>query len=465
VQHTIVTGYAGGGLQLVRDALAGQSDDLVLGEFGAPAETVMGQASCTLSFCESDLFKAVDLADLARTKGIDLSLIVVLRDPRDLLLGLTGDGTALSLEELHFIAQFVDELIKAQIVDGLYILKAEDLFDDPDAFDAMFADILPAPLRAPLRTRMPAKGAVTPLSSQPLNFHHDGKYRAPWTFPQTLARLGELVLANRDIVPLVHDMDYETSPTWIGPVIAQARSHPDQGDLERDAAARDTFDVLYDDPLLRITFLPGEGKVAIITFIGVGLGTGGIDHQGEEFRKLGQGLGPQVFVFDKTRSWGNSVDMDLLLRVTQSLRQGRRVVTLGLSMGGFLAIHASGALGATACIAFAPQFSMHPDIAPFETRWARYRDQILDWSIPSLQTAFAEGCQYTCVFPDDPTDQHHAALFPAAPNVTRIMIGDGHHNVARALRDAGVLYPLLEACIDGTADLPLPPGARVLDAG
>lgn len=220
---------------------------------------------------------------------------------------------------------------------------------------------------------------------------------------------------------------------------------------------------LYEDDTLKITHLPGDGDHCLLTFIGVGHGLGGIDQQNEEFRKLGPQWGPQIFIFDKKRSWGNAIDLDRVTAVTAPLRKGRTVISIGLSMGGFLAILASSLVGAQRCISFAPQFSMHPNIAPFERRWRRYTLHITEWRVPSLEGCFSPACQYYAFFPECPIERAHQALFPQLPNLQHFRISHPDHNVARALKESGMLYPALRACISGAAPQEMPFTCRERD--
>lgn len=206
--------------------------------------------------------------------------------------------------------------------------------------------------------------------------------------------------------------------------------------------------VLYEDNLLKVSYMPGDGPFCLATFIGVGFGDGGVDVQGEEFKKLRADLGPQIYIFDKTRSWGNRLDLEKIASLVQEQAAGREVVCLGLSMGGFLAVALSKALGARTCIAIAPQFSMHPEIMPNETRWDIYTHRITEWRIPSLEGRFSEDCTYYCFFSGIEAEVEHLVRFPIAPNVHRFLIPGSIHNTGAILKSMGQLYPTIEACLE-----------------
>lgn len=206
--------------------------------------------------------------------------------------------------------------------------------------------------------------------------------------------------------------------------------------------------VLYEDHLLKISWMDGDGPFCLATFIGVGFGDGGVDVQGEEFKKLRPDLGPQIYIFDKTRSWGNRLDMTKVCQIVQQRAQGREIVCLGLSMGGFLAVAMSRALGARTCIAIAPQFSVNPEIMPNEHRWDIYTTRIQDWRIPSLDGCFTDDCTYYCFFSGIEDEVEHLVRFPVQPNVHRFLIPGSIHNTGAILKSMGLLYPVIEGCLD-----------------
>lgn len=194
----------------------------------------------------------------------------------------------------------------------------------------------------------------------------------------------------------------------------------------------------------------------MVTFVGVGLGQGGVDVQNEEFKKLDSNLGPQIFIFDKNRTWGNAIDFDAMVETVKPFCENRRVITMGLSMGGFLAVVASRYLNPEACIAFVPQYSMKPDIMPGERRWAAYTRNIKNWKIPSLDGYFDATTNYYVFFTADPMERQHLAKVPVQENIQTYVVRTGGHNVGQAMKDSGILYPTIEACIKGAKPEQMP---------
>ncbi|NDV50354.1 alpha/beta hydrolase [Salipiger sp. PrR003] len=214
--------------------------------------------------------------------------------------------------------------------------------------------------------------------------------------------------------------------------------------------------VLHNDEFLKISYLEGEGDFCIVTFIGVGLGLGGVDIQSEEFKKINPALGNQVFIFDKQRSWGNNLDMAQIRDLIAPLTAGRRVVTMGLSMGGFLAIMGSSALDAETTIAMAPQYSVCPMVMPQENRWVAYTRKVRRWKVKSVDGFFNDETRYHCLFTDIRLETRHLDRFPRAGNISLYKVRGPIHNVGQVLKDQGLLYPTIEACIAGEAPPILP---------
>ncbi|MGR3455220.1 hypothetical protein [Pseudooceanicola sp.] len=440
-RHIVITGLPGTGSEELQAMLALEAPDLTVhpGDTAALPLPGQGEAICTRS--PGDLFASPDIALAAGREGIRLDLIVTIRDPRDLLVMRDPGGEHVyDGETLVLVHAITTELDRAGIVTGeIVILRAEDIAASPET------------VRATLRDRLG-------LSLHPADTPAGAVTESIWQRAEHRDRLIDAFRSHPALHEVMRAQGYAEGLDWLVKLMTPARATAPTGAGRTYGAWGDGIRTLHDDEAMKVTLLDGPGDHAIITFIGVGMETGGIDQQSEEFRKLGPGLGPQIFVFDKARSWGNALDFDLLEQVTAPFRTGREVTALGLSMGGFLAFHAAGLLGASRAIAFAPQFSMCPDVVPFERRWSGYTRQITDWRIPSLQDAFVPGCRYTAIFPNDPADRKHVALFPRRDNLRIFLLDAARHNVAGTLKDHGLLYPTIWACIRDTApdDMPFP---------
>ncbi len=190
------------------------------------------------------------------------------------------------------------------------------------------------------------------------------------------------------------------------------------------------------------------GRRTLVSFTGVGHGFRGMDIQKPEFFRAGDGYDDVIFVSDLNRTWGNGLDMHLLLRTIAPFTEGRVVDAIGNSMGGFLALLAPALFPVRTALAFAPQFSVNPSVVPWETRWARYTNAIETWRYPSLDGRFVDDTRYYVVLGDAPRDRRHAAMIPRKRNITRIDLPNFGHAPAMGLKDAGLLRELVARCLD-----------------
>ncbi len=213
-------------------------------------------------------------------------------------------------------------------------------------------------------------------------------------------------------------------------------------------------EVLIDDADLRIAFLRGDlaDAPAIVSFTGIGHGLGGL--QVEEFARTLTGRPGQhdlYFVIDKNRSWYNR-GSDKLEAVLLPHLAGRKLATIGNSMGGFGALlFAARWPGCEAAIAFVPQYSVHPDVVPDEIRFHEWVRAIDDWRFATCIGDAPATCRRLVFFGlGQPHDMKHYALFQAArsPGLEVFGIEGSMHDLAAHLRGKGALRPLFDAIIN-----------------
>jgi pimeloyl-ACP methyl ester carboxylesterase len=208
---------------------------------------------------------------------------------------------------------------------------------------------------------------------------------------------------------------------------------------------------LLDDETCRIVHEPGDNGRAIVSFAGIGYALGGI--QVEEFRKSLDGSSCDIYyVIDKERRWYNGCYDAVVATINRSLAARRigETFTLGNSMGGFGAVLFAGALDrCRRTIAFSPQSSVSPAVAPFEDRWHEWTRHITHWQVPDAVASMKHGVGYVLFFgAADPRDQRHAARFAAGAGQTLLCrIDDSGHGVAAEIKRRGLLIPLLDALL------------------
>lgn len=204
---------------------------------------------------------------------------------------------------------------------------------------------------------------------------------------------------------------------------------------------------LYEDEFIKVVQLPGCRKKCMVSFTGIGHSLGGIDLQSPEFTKSSTQYN-KLFIIDKNRSWGNAIDWQKLEKILHGHIQDADTTMLGNSMGGFLAILSAHRFNAKNVIAFAPQWSIDPDIVPTENRWWKYRKSINQIIYRDLSKSFNPKTQYDIFFGGGPEDAKHIQFFPGhLRNVNVNVIPGCDHNVAAYLKERGTLYSTIEACL------------------
>ena len=183
----------------------------------------------------------------------------------------------------------------------------------------------------------------------------------------------------------------------------------------------------------------------IISFTGVGYQLGGI--QTEEFRKIKSFKNyDNLFFIDKSKSWFNNVDTD---EIIEKIKMYDNVITLGNSMGAFSAIMFAKYYPVKKAIAFATQYSLHPDIVPWEERWNGYQKIISEkygWKNKHLE--FNDKTKYYIISGNDKEDKKHIDMIPKKSNIKKIVIQGANHGVAKYLKEQNKLYPLIEEIIN-----------------
>ncbi len=191
-------------------------------------------------------------------------------------------------------------------------------------------------------------------------------------------------------------------------------------------------------PPLRIRYLPGWSKRLVISFSGVGT-----DRQvepGPEFYRIAgwNGENHVLFVTDSSRSWMNGPGMaESIVAVVKDYvaRIGAGpVMALGNSMGGTMALILSRLMPLDVVVAVVPQYSVHPEIVPEETRWQLFRKQIADYRFREVGALPLGPTQY-CILHGGTADEiAHARHFAKQGNVHHFVIADQGHRLAQHLQ-------------------------------
>ena len=129
-----------------------------------------------------------------------------------------------------------------------------------------------------------------------------------------------------------------------------------------------------------IDFIDNKASKTIVSFTGISHGFGADDFKKEFIGLLKQSTFNVMFVSDKERSWYNTIDVDKI----KSKLTDQEIISIGNSMGAYNAIQFANDINVTKAIAFAPQYSVHSDIVPDETRWKKLSDKIKKWKPQKL---------------------------------------------------------------------------------
>ncbi len=157
-----------------------------------------------------------------------------------------------------------------------------------------------------------------------------------------------------------------------------------------------------------------------------------------------------IFVTDRRQGWfqGRDFSSAVFRAISDYVAHHRltRLMTVGVSMGGYGAVSYAAELGADSALAFAPQYCPRPGTFPADQRWAEARAQIPEFSRPSLNEAMGSQIQYTLLHSRwNAEDSQHWQAFPEGSNIDHFLADRRSHDVIDPLREAGVLYPMVDA--------------------
>lgn len=175
--------------------------------------------------------------------------------------------------------------------------------------------------------------------------------------------------------------------------------------------------------------------------------------QRPEFVGTATTIGGLIVVMDLQRSWGNSIDWNAVKTAVDPYIAGKSLYSIGNSMGGYLSILAGHVLPIKSAIAFAPQFSAHPEVVPGDERWMNWRSLIHDWQFYSLNDHLNPATNYYIFVGEYEPDLKHARCFLGTKNIHRYVFPGLKHGVAEALKGSGALSDVVALSVEGTFSL------------
>lgn len=214
-----------------------------------------------------------------------------------------------------------------------------------------------------------------------------------------------------------------------------------------------TMNPMPTDPRFKFAFVRGGSDVLVLACSGVG--TQRSEMPPFEFVKAASGGGEHsvLFVSDITRSWLNAPDLqERIVEQMEALREEmspRRVVAMGNSMGGFMALNISRVIPLDVTIAFTPQYSVDPAVVPEEKRWKAFRGKITDFKVSRVEDLPADRGQHYVFHGGEWAEYIHWSRFPVQENLRHYIFPSEDHNIARSLKKQRLLEPIINACIEG----------------
>lgn len=199
--------------------------------------------------------------------------------------------------------------------------------------------------------------------------------------------------------------------------------------------------------------MAGASKRLVVSFAGVG--TRRDEVPPTEFARAAHWNGENnvIFVSDVSRCWmNNSSMMEFLVEAVEGIAEqigAEDISAIGNSMGGTAAMVLASRIELDTVVAITPQYSVHPDEVPEETRWMFFRNQITEWPYRVVPDLRERGCQVTILHGGTMDELVHADRFPMDAGYRHFIFPEHGHTVARGLHSAEHLAPIVTLGILG----------------
>lgn len=173
----------------------------------------------------------------------------------------------------------------------------------------------------------------------------------------------------------------------------------------------------YEDNFLKISYVEGiSNKLVTIAFSSTS--RPGEDVASEEFILHSTKDSNAIFVIDKTNSYGNRIDWQLIQSHVRNLVGNRKARAVGFCMGGFLAIVASKYIEIDSVVSITPQYSIMPEyLSDNSYLLDLYTKNIDEFKVPSLDGYFVDRTRYYIYHASDADDLQQIEYLPKIDNV------------------------------------------------
>lgn len=202
---------------------------------------------------------------------------------------------------------------------------------------------------------------------------------------------------------------------------------------------------------LQLRYRAGRTRTLVVSFSGIGSRPS--EPPPPEFvgsaTQNGQHHG--LFVSDIARSWLNHDGLeDNIVAAIQRVMQQEGcddLHLLGNSMGGCMALLLADRLPARSVLALSPQYSVDPDVMADEPRWMRFRKRIKRFHHSEINPKGRTGQRIYILHGGHEAELRHAQCFARSPDIQHFIVPGADHNLARDLKDAGLLHKLIGAAV------------------
>ncbi len=203
---------------------------------------------------------------------------------------------------------------------------------------------------------------------------------------------------------------------------------------------------IFENSQVEIYRSGGEGAACVVTFSSLR----------ERTKCFAAGLFqaekvPGFYFIPKSDHWWQPLEiLDGVAAVRNAIAAGlfRKVLTYGTSMGAYGAATYSKALGASACLLVAPQWSANPDSPPHEKRWQNEASSII-FDRDDMGNQIDEGAIKWVIYDPHNEDRFHAEKFGQVKRTELIPLPYATHSVPAFLLQTGVLKKLALSALSG----------------
>lgn len=159
-----------------------------------------------------------------------------------------------------------------------------------------------------------------------------------------------------------------------------------------------------------------------------------------------------IHILSRDNNWYQHPEIEALTKqIAARTSSYRRVLAYGSSMGGYGSLRLGRVCGANVALALSPQYSIDPNVVPFERRWLADAARIAAFPFEKDSRAFLPAETYIAFDPFD-SDRRHVALYAEEGSIIPIRAPFAGHPVTGFLAESGLLQPLVLDVLNGEAD-------------